>query len=116
MALLTKKVKASTLIEVMVALIIVMISFGIAMAIYVNVTHSDNQTQKLKAQLLLNETAIKTTNENSFIDEKTEMDGISVIKTVSSYEGTPGLHLLFLEAFDVNAKKIAERKELVIVK
>ncbi|MDQ3192428.1 MAG: hypothetical protein M3Q58_12615 [Bacteroidota bacterium] len=116
MALLTKKIKASTLIEVIVALIIVMISFGIAMAIYVNVTYSDNQIQKLKANLILNETAIKTTNENSFIDEKTEVDGISVVKTVHSYEGIQGLNLLLLEAFDVNMKKIAERKELVIVK
>ena len=116
MALLTKKVKASTLIEVMVAMIIVMISFGIAMIIYINVTRSDNQVQKLKVQLLLNETAIKTSNENSFMDEKTETDGIFVNKTVNSYNGIPGLNFLLLEAFDANGKKIAERKELVIVK
>ena len=116
MALLTKKIKASTLIEVLVAMIIIMISFGIAMAIYMNVSLSDHLVQKLKAELLLNETAIETKAANSFIDEKTGSDKISINKTVTSYNGIPELHLLMLEAFDVNGKKISERKELVIVK
>ena len=107
---------ASTLIEVMVAMIIVMISFGIAMVIYINVTRSDNQVQKLRAQLLLNETAIKTKIENSFVDATMEVESISIIKTIDSYEGSSILNLLLLEAFDIDGKKIAERKELVIIK
>ena len=113
---MTKKIKASTLIEVLIAMILVMFSFGIAMAIYINVSLSDHLVQKLKAELLLNETAIETKAGNSFIDEKTGLGNISVNKTVTSYNGISGLHLLLLEAFDVNGKKISERKELIIVK
>ncbi|HET6243889.1 MAG: hypothetical protein H0V01_04385 [Bacteroidetes bacterium] len=116
MALLTKKIKASTLIEVIVALIIVMITFGIAMVIFINVTHSDNQVQKLKASLILNESALKTSKENSYIDEKTEVDGLFINKTINPYENIPGLNLVLFEAFDVNGKIIAERRELILLK
>ena len=116
MALLTKKIKGSTLIEVLVAMIIVMVSFGIAMAIFMNISSSGNHAQQLKAQLLLNKAAIRTKAENSFIDEISEGESIIINKTVTSYNGIPGLNLLLLQAFDINGKKIAERKELVIVK
>ncbi len=116
MALLTRKLKASSLIEVMVALIIVMVCFGIAMIIYLNVSQSDRQLQRLKGKLILNEIAIKTKNENSYIDDKIEFESINVNKTINPYNGIPGISLLLLEAYDLNGNKIVERKELVIVK
>ena len=112
---MTKKIKGSTLIEVLVAMIIVMVTFGIAMAIFINVSSSDRHVQKLKAQLLLSEVAIRTKAENSFIDATIELENITLNKTITSYREIPGLNILLLEAFDINGKKVAERKELIIV-
>lgn len=113
MALLTKKIPGATLIEALIAMVIVMLSFGIAITVYVNVISSGNQSQKLKCQFLLKKIAIETKQNHLFLDEKISSDEITVQKTVTPYSGNKNILQLNLKAYSPNEKLLSEYNELV---
>lgn len=113
MALLRKKIKASTLVESMIAMVVVMVSFGIATAVYVSVLSSSDEMQKLKSRTILQKLAIEIRQNHLFLDERTSIDDIIVEKKVVSYNNQKNLFQLKLIAFDQNEKKLAEYNELI---
>lgn len=112
---LNLKLKAATIIESIVAMTLIMISFGIAMMIFVNINKSNNNFQKFRAKLIINEMAEKTINENNYTNEVIKGKNIKVTRTISSYKSYTDLKLLLIEAHNSEGKKIAERKELIFV-
>lgn len=107
--------KGSTLIETLVAMIIVMLAFGIGLMIYLNVIQSSGAQQKLNAQLQINKVAIETKDKNLFVDGEYTLENLKIVKTLRAYSPeSERLKLLKIEAFDWNGKKTGERKELVI--
>ena len=115
MAVLKKKLKASALIEVLVALVIIVSCFGIASMMYVNITNSYNNRQLLSAQLRMNEIALKTKAENNFLEERIESNQLTIEKSVNTYKESKEIVLLTLKAFTKNGKIIASHRELIIV-
>jgi Tfp pilus assembly protein PilV len=49
------KLKASTIIEVLISMVIIMVVFGMAMMIYANVIRSSLSVKKVRAEAILNE-------------------------------------------------------------
>lgn len=107
------KLKAATLMESLVAMVVVLVCCGIAAMIYVNVMNSGNEREKLKAHLLLNETAIKTKSERLFLDEEIKGEFITIRKTVEPYKEQADLSLLVLTALDEAGNIIETRKEII---
>ena len=113
----SKKVfKASTIIESIVAMTIIMIGFGIALLIFLNINKSDNAFQKFKAQIILGEFAVNVKKEINPLSDQEQVGDIMIIQTVLDYPGYMGVKQLNLEAYDRQGKKIAMRKELIITK
>jgi hypothetical protein len=115
MALLKTQLKASTLIEALVAMVIVMICFGIASMIYVNVLNADNNRIQLKAHLIVSDLAQKAKTTSTFLDEKIETEGLVIQKSIEGYHDIPNLSVLKFVAFDKKGKVITEYKELFII-
>lgn len=113
MARLNYKLKATTLIESLIAMSIIIVSLGVATIIYTSVLESDKQSLKLKAQLLLNEEAFKTKQSKTFIDEEILVTPFTIKKIVERYPGTENLYLLSLIATDLKGNLIAKRNELI---
>lgn len=107
------KLKASTLMESMVAMVVVMLCFGIASMIYVNVMNSKNKRIELHAHLLLNNIAIQTKKLDLFIDEEIREGEIIITKKVETYKEISGLSWLKLTALDANGKIIATHNALI---
>jgi len=115
MALLnSRKITSATLIEVVVSLVIIMIVFGIAMTIYINVLGSSSSERVLDINLLLKELSEETIDTNRLFDERIERDGIRIIKSVEEYNGVKGLVHLHFEVVD--GGKLITRDQLLIVK
>lgn len=110
-----KHLKASSMLEALVAMVIILGSFVVTCMIYVNVTTSDNNRQKLDAQLLINQMAFKTKQEQNFIDETTETDFLTIEKTVVKYPNTEDLNQLTIRVTDKEGKLIEEYKELLVI-
>lgn len=107
------KLKAATLMESLVAMVIVLACCGIAAMIYVNVMDSGNEREKLKAHLMLNEAAIKTKNEKLFLDEEIQGEFITIRKRITPYKEQADLSLLVLTAIDADGNIVEARKEII---
>lgn len=108
-----KRITSATLIEVVVSLVIVMIVFGIAMMIYINVLGSSSSERVLNINLVLKELSEETINANRFFDERIERDGLKITKSVDKYSDVEGLVRLHFEVVD--AGKLVTRDMLLIV-
>jgi type II secretory pathway pseudopilin PulG len=109
-----KKLKASTIIEVVVALVIIMIVFGIATMTYVRLIHSDNSPKlKLNQQLAtLASEAVNTGAPLANTSHTLEHD-VTVHQQVLPYEHNTQLVILELEAVDRNEQQLSIYRELV---
>ncbi len=108
-----KKIKGSTLIEVIVSLTITMIVFAIAMQIFVSVFRSENYYNKLHAFLAIKKIEAECKKNNKYYDEKILLDDLDIFKSIIPYNGSKDIQILLLEAFDKKGKKLVEHKELI---
>lgn len=115
MAQLNHNLKAATLMESLIAMIIIVVCFGVATMIYTNVLDSDKQRLQLKAILILNKTAIESKAKNEFLDSEEQEGDWTINKTVEKYSGTENLYQLTLAVKDRNGKIIAVRNELILM-
>ncbi|MBS1635861.1 MAG: type II secretion system protein [Bacteroidetes bacterium] len=115
MALLKKRIQASTLLETLIAIVLILVCFSIATVVLVNIMQSDNGRMKLHARTELEALYIKTMEEKTFIDEDVEFDTFSIHKTISPYQDSPDLYLLALTATSKNAQVLDEFKKLILV-
>ena len=115
MAKLNFQLKAGTLMESIVAMIILVLVFFSATTIYSNVLASDKQRMELKGILILNREAIQTKVEKSFLDAEKQIGELTIKKTVEKYEQTENLYKLALSLVDKSGNIIARRNELISI-
>ena len=111
--LLKHILKATSLIETVVALVMIMSVFSIGMMVYFNVIKSSYSLQQLKASLMLNELSKVTKEKKSFFDEQDSTETLVIYKRISKYENMENLVLLELEVLSKDSTKLASRRELV---
>jgi Tfp pilus assembly protein PilE len=109
------KLKAATLFESLIAMIIIIVCFGVAVMIYTNVLNSDKQRSELTAILLLNKEAVEFKKEKKFIDDEKKVGDWNIKKTIQLYEYTKNVYHLQLMAIDKNGNTIATRNELITI-
>jgi hypothetical protein len=118
---LPERVIASSLVEVTVAMILVIMVFGMALSIYLKVTGSGVTLQRLRHRLMLQAYANQTKREGSFLDARIEKESgegpvLTIEKKVMPYQGNPRLLLLELQLVNSEEDSIIGRyKELVYV-
>jgi type II secretory pathway pseudopilin PulG len=110
---LKHRVGASTIIEVVISMVIIVIVFGIAMTIFANVTRLSLSGKKLKAQALLRQAMI--TAEGTLNSTKTiTIDEFRIEQEVKPYQQNSALSDIHLTAYDQNQQKIAELEKVII--
>ena len=109
-----KKLKGSTLVEALVAMIIVMLALGVFTTVYVNVLKSGDRHRKLQAGLLLDKIALEAKQNRLLLDAEYKTEEFVIQKKVEVYGGAEGLLSLSLKAFDKNEKLMAVRNELIL--
>ena len=113
MDLLKPKLKATTLAESLIAMVIIMLVFGIAVTIFANVSDSTMMHEKIRAEIILQDILLKTKAAKNFIDGETEINGIKIMKKVVPYSGAQGLSMITLTALNRNNKQIVKKSELI---
>ena len=107
---LSGRVNASTIMEVIVSMVIIVIVFGIAMMIFSNVLRLSLSGKKMRAQAILNETMIKAEHNVENITQTFTIDDFRVEQEVKSYNNAADIHLT---AYDQNQQKIAEMEKMI---
>lgn len=113
MGKLNKKLKAATLIESLIAMIIIVVCLGVGTMIYSNVLNSDKQRLKLKAILMLNEEAQQIKTKKIFLDgEKTIGDYVVKVE-IKKFDQSENLHALSLTAINKEGVVMGSHRELI---
>lgn len=107
------KVKASTLAEATVALVIVAIISGLALMTFISISNSSNNQLKVLALFELENIIALTHQEQSWLDEDYEKDNIIIEKTVQDYAQQKMLKEIIYKVSSQQGKLLFERKELI---
>lgn len=106
------KLKASTLLEVIVAMVVILIVFVLATGIYANVVRSApsirQQQLKANAASLIQDAAIT----QDWKDEVIERDSLMFQKTVVPYQGYQDLMLISVTVME-HGKQVAKVQKVV---
>ena len=114
MAKLKTKIQAFTILESMVAMVIVMIVFGLTSVIIMNISSSGITKEKQDAYTSVNLLRNETLQENRFIDETIETNSLRIEKTILEYSSNTSLKILLIKAYK-GQEKLFESKEIVLI-
>jgi len=97
---LRKKVDGSTLVEVLVSMVIMMIVFSIAIGIYVKVTTSTVSITKQKGELQATSIIRQSINNKDWSDQTILLDSLQFEKKVIPYAGYEDVIEIEVETFN----------------
>lgn len=110
---LNRKLPASSIVESITAMLIILISFGAGMSIYLNVMSNERLLSKTKTNVLLSNLLEKSIQQHQYIDEVIQVEGLIVEKKIKPHPGYPQHHQLVLQAFDRDNYLIHEVREVI---
>lgn len=112
---LKRQLKASTLIEVLVAMTIILACAGIGMTAVSNLSRDMNADLKIQAEIYMDKITNDTWTESDFTDKNFEFSAFRVERTIQPYNKQKRLRLLTIEAYTLSNRKVGERKQLILV-
>ena len=104
------KVKASTLIEVLISMVILSISFGLGIMIYLNTLTGSSTYLKLKAESLIQQEYNNIVND---AQKEIETENLKITSTTSPYASNTNLQLLEISITDLSNKEIAHSSHII---
>lgn len=107
------RMKAASLVEVTIAMVIITITFSIGMMVFVNVTRSSYSLERFRADVLANEIANQTISEQRFFNEEIIREPFIVDKVLSKYPGTEDVLQLECIVRLEQGRVLVTRKQLV---
>ncbi|MDB5002072.1 MAG: hypothetical protein JWQ34_297 [Mucilaginibacter sp.] len=107
------RVKASTILEVIISMIIILLVFTIAMMISANIMRSSLSVKKINAQAVLHELLIKAEQNKEVHSQSFTTDDFSVVQEVKPDENFQNLLNIHLTAYDTNQEKVAELQKII---
>lgn len=108
------KLKATTIMEALIAMILIMVCLGIGTMIFVNVLQNDRGRSSLKAMLLLKAESKMLRQKQLFVDGEEKQGEWLIQRTFEKYDNTENVLQMNLKLTDENGKVIAEQNELII--
>ena len=108
------KVNASTILEVVIAMVIIILVFGIAMMIYTNVLRLSLSAKKIKAQAILQEIVLKSEQTKDLSTQSITIDDFRVDQEIKPYLDDTLLNEIHVTAYDGNQQKITELQKVII--
>lgn len=108
------RVEASTILEVVISMIIIVIVFGIAMMIYTNILRVSLSAKKLRVQALLQQTMLKAEQTTANTSQSFTIDDFRIEQEAAQYNNESGLTAIHLTAYDQNQQKVAELQKVII--
>lgn len=94
----------SSLVEVLVALVIIVAVFGIAMEIFMKITNSQKAVTSYKCNLQMKKILVESTKNRNWNDKDTSADRILYRKTVSAWRNSGDLFVIKIVAFNQGNK------------
>lgn len=108
-----RKIKASTIVETIVAMVLILFIAGL-ISVLVNNSARQNKTRTLLALSRIKAIHTETMNINSFEDDFFEYDDMYVEKLVETYKKQNDIYFIVYEAYDLQKNEIVKLEKLVL--
>ena len=105
--------RASTLLEVIIAMVIIVFVFSISMAIFANVERLGINAKIIQAAALLRDAAIQSRYTSEHVNQTVRNEGFTIEKSFKSREDSPSLEEIDFVAYDQNRVKVAELHQVI---
>ena len=111
-----KKVKSATLVETLVALLIILVITAITVTVIVQITVSGYSMQRIKAEALIERYINDAQNQKTFIDEDFQEGEFIVRKQIVENNSTKKFCWLRFSVFAANNKQIKNQNVFLLMK
>ncbi len=108
------KLKAYTLFESVVAMLIIVTVFAIATSSIVNISDADDSYKKVNALFMLEKMATEMKKEKNFIDGEEIIEGIHYTRKAEKHPEAENLIILDLQAKTESGELLFEHQEMVL--
>jgi hypothetical protein len=112
--LIGHKIKATTILETVIALVIITVVIGIATTIFVRVSSTSVSMQRLKAEGILTTYALKVNKEQLFFNAEEQVDQFRIKRDVSELNESTTLYRIHYYIYDQNNKLLGDWQQLVL--
>lgn len=112
MAKLRGKLRASTLLEVIVAMVVILIVFVLGTGIYANVIRSSPSVKQQRIKALMSGLIQQSIDQGNWQDEVITVDSIAFQKTVAAYQNYADLLLVTVVAVE-QGNEVGKAKRIV---
>jgi hypothetical protein len=109
------RLRASTLVETIVAMVIIMICSGIGLDLFSNISRDVNDELRIQAEIRINNLAGESKLKNDFTETVIESGEMRLERSFSVYQNKKSLGILMIEAYSLSGRKICAHREIVEV-
>ena len=109
------KLKAGTLVESLIAMVIIVVSLGVTTMIYMNVVQSDKQFLQMKGLFMINNEVKRIKLAKEYLDSERTIGDYLINSEIKVYNESENLYQISLTVKDLKGKKIASQNELIII-
>lgn len=95
-----RKLKATTIVETLTALVLISIAFGVGILIFLNVSTSRSIMKEEQYQLIVENIRTTTFEKEAYKSEKYRLDNFVVVKIIRPYHGIKNLYKLSIQLYD----------------
>lgn len=110
-----KRLKGSTLLEALIAMVLLLICIIISAGVINNIVQSADSADKLRAELLLSKWMVDTVDQLKFVDEETTSNDLKLTKKVTRLTDYDDVVYIRLVATNKEARVVGEKKVLIKV-
>ncbi|MBS1509228.1 MAG: hypothetical protein JST86_00190 [Bacteroidetes bacterium] len=109
------KVKAATILETVIAMVIILAVFLTAGTILLNLSKSGVSEKNIRAYEAINNYYKQIQIKDIPYEDKQEEDGFLINATIENYNEKPGVAVVHCWINDINNNIIAEEKRIVLI-
>jgi Tfp pilus assembly protein PilV len=108
-----KNIHGNTIIEVLIAMVIISVCVSLAMILFLNVQKGNLAFFKVKAVEAMEHYMNETLDKKTFFEESYKMEEFTIRKSIVSHESYPDCKIIRLIAFDGNKNKLGELESVI---
>lgn len=107
------QLKSSTLIETIIAMILIMLVFGLSMQVFLSKGGIGTNHNRFQAIILGESIYAKTIAGIPIKDEEMQTSSLTTNKTIEPYKKSSGLYVLTILVFDKDSTLLFKKEELI---
>ena len=107
--------KGSSIVETITALLIIVISFGAGMSIYLNIITNEQTISKTKANIILETMMAETIEQKRYLDETLQLHGLVIERTILPFSIEENHRICAITAYHQNGQTIHSIKRVIPV-